>query len=83
MTRTLMRYFGSHWRTRTDVRIRTDALERTDTHSCEAVEDVDVVLRVQVVNGAFTVDLESVYERSQYSSLVSVCSGTHARSFEC
>ena len=59
MTRTLMRYFGSHCET-TD-QLHCSALGNdVATYPCVPVEDVDVVASVQVVDRTLAVNLERV-----------------------
>jgi hypothetical protein len=35
--------------------------QRDETYACKSVENIDVVAGVQIINGAFTINLESIY----------------------
>lgn len=51
-----MRYFGSHWE-----EMSSEAKNGMDpTHPREAVKDVDIVARIEIVDGTLTVDFKRV-----------------------
>ena len=69
MTRTLMRYLGSHCKyTTTQFTMRSE--RGRDTHARVAIEDVDVVSGVEVVDRAFTVNFERVYANPSAQSML-------------
>lgn len=55
-----MRYLGSHCHL-----ILANVYpywgQRDETYACKSVENIDVVAGIQIINGAFTINLKSIY----------------------
>ena len=65
MTRTLMRYLGSHCCEILDCASIT--CETKQTHPSVSVEHIDVITGVQVIDGTFAVDFKGIYNQVEFS----------------